>query len=217
MEIKSQSQFELPKFSSAIQKFVSASELLGKTISYQVFNKRLHAPGAFKPTIEEEKAINNFLNSFEAKKLRPHLTNLVMASQTLAVASLLATEQISQGSSLHLQNINLSHHDLELIIHAAFNIMFGSLAASKALLVADEKIKTYIPDILGFIVAAPLIKMRAPANVIESMIAFMDNLAYTDLIDKDKPLEEKKFLNTLISVMKSIPDNAMDLAQLKKT
>lgn len=196
MEIKSQSQFELPKFSSAIQKFVSASELLGITISYQVFNKRLHAPGAFKPTIEEEKAINNFLNSFEAKKLRPHLTNLVMASQTLAVASLLATEQISQGSSLHLQNINLSHHDLELIIHAAFNIMFGSLAASKALLVADEKIKTYIP---------------------ESMIAFMDNLAYTDLIDKDKPLEEKKFLNTLISVMKSIPDNAMDLAQLKKT
>jgi hypothetical protein len=141
---------------------------------------------------------------------------MVMASQTLAVAFLLASQQISPDSVIHFKSIDLSHHDLELINHAAFNVMFGSLAASRALLVADEKIKTYIPDILGFIVAAPLINMGAPAHVIEPMIAFMDNVAYTDLIDKDKPLAEKKFFNTFKSVMKSIPENGMDIAQLKK-
>ncbi|NQY78855.1 MAG: hypothetical protein HRT47_00920 [Candidatus Caenarcaniphilales bacterium] len=58
--------------------------------------------------------------------------------------------------------------------------------------------------------------MGAPAHVIEPMIAFLDNVAYIDLIDKEKSLAKKKFFKTLKSVMKSIPENAMDIAQLKK-
>ncbi|NQY78856.1 MAG: hypothetical protein HRT47_00925 [Candidatus Caenarcaniphilales bacterium] len=145
---RNQSEFKLPQFTQ--HPTILQTQILGKIFASELLDKRLHVPGAFKPSLEEQKAIDNFLNSFEAKKLRPHLTNMVMASQALAIVSLLASQQISTDSAIHLKSIDLSHHDLELFTHAAFNVMFGSLVASRALLVIDEKIKSYIPDILGF-------------------------------------------------------------------